>query len=139
MARTVNATAAVVDQQTLIQGVAKYFVEKVYGPDSMPWGTRFSDLEELSVQIGQAMSRSMIDQALARQAQSVPSEAETCSGCGGRVESLDDTEPRTVLTRGYSPLGRAETVLPQMSGSFFFPRPKSWRLIAAITVRPCTG
>jgi hypothetical protein len=44
MARTVDATAAVVDQQTLIQGVAKYFVEKVYGPDSMPWGTRFSDL-----------------------------------------------------------------------------------------------
>jgi hypothetical protein len=66
MARTVDATATVVDQQTLIQGVAKYFLEKVYGPDGMPWGTRFSDLEELSVQIGQAMSRSMIDQALAR-------------------------------------------------------------------------
>ena len=66
MAHKVDAAAAVVDQQTLIQGVAKYFLEKVYGPDGMPWGTRFADLEELSVQIGQAMSRSMIDQALAR-------------------------------------------------------------------------
>ena len=65
----VDATAAVVDQQTLIQGVAKYFLEKVHGPDGMPWGTKFADLEELSVQIGQAMSRSMIDQALVRQAQ----------------------------------------------------------------------
>jgi|SRR5271166_793519 len=94
MARKVDATAAVVDQQTLIEGVAKYFLEKVYGPEGMPWGTRFADLEELSVQIGQAMSRSMIDQALARQAQAVPSEAETCSGCGGQVEPIDDTEPR---------------------------------------------
>ena len=84
MARKIDATAKVVDEQTLIQGVAKYFLEKVYGPDGMPWGTRFADLEELSVQIGQAMSRSMIDQALTRQAQTVPSEAETCSGCGGQ-------------------------------------------------------
>jgi hypothetical protein len=72
MATREHATDAVVDQQTLIQGVAKYFLEKVYGPDGMPWGTRFTDLEELSVQIGQAMSRSMIDQALPRQAQLVP-------------------------------------------------------------------
>lgn len=99
MAHPVDATAAVVDQQTLIQGVAKYFLEKVYGPDGMPWGTRFDDLEELSVQIGQAMSRSMIDQALARQAQSAPSEGETCSGCGAPVRLGDDTEPRAVLTR----------------------------------------
>jgi hypothetical protein len=83
MARKIDVAATVVDEQTLIQGVAKYFLEKVYGPEGMPWGTRFADLEELSVQIGQAMSRSMVDQALARQAQSVPSEAETCSGCGG--------------------------------------------------------
>jgi len=48
MARKVDATAAVVDEQTLIQGVAKYFLEKVYGPDGMPWETRFADLEELS-------------------------------------------------------------------------------------------
>ena len=99
MALAVDATTTVADQQTLIQGVAKYFLEKVYGPDGMPWGTQFADLEELSVQIGQAMSRSMIDQALARQAQSVPSEAETCSGCGGQVSPLEATEPRAVLTR----------------------------------------
>ena len=99
MASKLLPTATVVDQQTLIQGVAKYFLEKVYGPDGMPWGTRFDELEELSVQIGQAMSRSMIDQALTRQAQSVPPEGETCSGRGGPVRSVDDTEPRGVLTR----------------------------------------
>ena len=44
MASKLDATTAVVDQQTLIQGVAKYFREKVYGPEGMPWGTRFDDL-----------------------------------------------------------------------------------------------
>lgn len=120
MARTVDATAAVIDQQTLIQGFAKYFLEKVYGPDGMPWGTRFSDLEELSVQIGQAMSRSMIDQALARQAQSVPSEAETCSGCGGRVETLEDVEPRAVLTRvGTARWDEPKRYCPKCRAAFF--------------------
>jgi hypothetical protein len=120
MARTVDSTAAVIDQQTLIQGVAKYFLEKVYGPDGMPWGTRFSDLEELSVQIGQAMSRSMIDQALARQAQSAPSEAETCSGCGGGVESLEDVEPRAVLTRvGTASWDEPKRYCPKCRAAFF--------------------
>jgi len=58
MAQKADATAAVVDRQALIHGVAKYFLEKVYGPDGMPWGTQFAELQELSVQIGQAMSRS---------------------------------------------------------------------------------
>ena len=116
----VDATAAVVDQQTLIQGVAKYFLEKVYGPDGMPWGTKFADLEELSVQIGQAMSRSMIDQALVRQAQSVPSEAETCSGCGGRVEPLENTEPRAVLTRvGAAHWDEPKRYCPKCRAAFF--------------------
>ena len=120
MARTVDAPAAVVDQQTLIHGVAKYFLEKVYGPDGMPWGTQFADLEELSVQIGQAMSRSMIDQALARQAQSVPPEAETCSGCGGRVKALEDTEPRAVLTRvGTAHWDEPKRYCPKCRAAFF--------------------
>ena len=112
--------------RTLIQGVAKYFLEKVYGPEGMPWGTRFADLEELSVQIGQAMSRSMVDQALARQAQSVPSEAETCSGCGGRVEPRDDTEPRAVLTRvGTAHWNEPKRYCPKCRAAFFPSNPST--------------
>ncbi len=36
MARKIDVAATVVDEQTLIQGVAKYFLEKVYGPEGMP-------------------------------------------------------------------------------------------------------
>ncbi|MGZ3489353.1 MAG: hypothetical protein ACXVBY_21120, partial [Isosphaeraceae bacterium] len=55
MAHTADPAAVVVDQETLIQGVAKHFLHKVFGPQGMPWGTKFSDLEELAVQIGQAV------------------------------------------------------------------------------------
>ena len=57
MAHTTDPAASVVDQETLIQGVAKHFVQKVFGLEGMPWGTKFSDLEELAVQIGQAVSQ----------------------------------------------------------------------------------
>ena len=139
MVHKVDAAAAVVDQQVLIQGVAKYFLEKVYGPDGMPWGTRFADLEKLSVQIGQAMSRSMIDQVLARQAKSVPSEAEACSGCGGRIEPVDELEPRAVLTRvGTADWDEPKRYCPKCRAAFFSLRAKRWGLTVAITVRPCT-
>lgn len=120
MARSSDAMATVLDQQALVQGVAKYFVEKVYGPDGMPWGTKFADLEGLSVQIGRAISRSMMDQALARQSQAVPAEAEACSGCGGRVESVADAEPRHVLTRvGPARWGEPKRYCPRCRAAFF--------------------
>ncbi len=120
MARKPDAAAKVADEQILIDGVAKYFIEKVYGPDGMPWGTRFADLEELSVQIGQAVSRSMMDQALTRQAHAVPPAAETCSGCGGRVEPNDDVEPRAVLTRvGKAHWPEPKRYCPRCRAAFF--------------------
>lgn len=120
MARKPNATATVSEQQNLIDGVAKYFIEKVYGADGMPWGTRFADLEELSVQIGQAVSRSMLDQALARQSQAVPPQAETCSGCGGHVEPTADTQPRAVLTRvGMAQWSEPKRYCPRCRAAFF--------------------
>jgi hypothetical protein len=98
MAHRTDPAAVVGDQEKLIQGVAKHFLQKVYGLEAMPWGTKFSDLEELAVQIGQAVSRSMMDQALAHQAQNVPQGAETCGVCGAAVRSGPPPEPRAMVT-----------------------------------------
>lgn len=98
MAHTTDPAAIVVDQETLIQGVAKHFVQKVFGLEGMPWGTKFSDLEELAVQIGQAVSRSMMDQALAGQAQAEPAVAPVCGVCGTTVQAGPPGEPRAVTT-----------------------------------------
>jgi hypothetical protein len=52
----------------------------------------------LTVQIGQAISRSMMDQALAGQAQAVPATAQTCGVCGSSVQNGPPGQPRTVTT-----------------------------------------
>ena len=98
MAHTTDPAAVVVDQEALIQGVAKHFLHKVFGPEGMPWGTQFSDLEELAVQIGQAVSRSMMDQALAGQAQAEPPAGQACGVCGTPVPAGPTGEPRAVTT-----------------------------------------
>ena len=85
--------------QNLIHGVAKNFVEKVYGPQGPAWGTSFLAIEDLAVQIGQAVSRQMLDQALQRQAaEPVPPEDQACPSCQRPLAS-NPPEPRIVMTR----------------------------------------
>jgi hypothetical protein len=98
MAHLVDPASVVVDQENLIQGVAKHFLQKLFGPEGLPWGTKFSELEELTVQIGEAISRSMMDQALADQAQAVPATAHACGVCGTSVQSGPPGQPRAVTT-----------------------------------------
>ena len=125
MAHTTDPTAVVVDQEKLIQGVAKHFLQKVFGVEGMPWGTQFSDLEELAVQIGQAVSRSMMDQALAGQAQAVPATAETCGVCGTPVPSEPPGQPRTVTTTvGTVQWTEPQRYCPQCRAAFFPSVPK---------------
>ena len=120
MARTPDPAAIVVEQEILIQGVAKHFLQKVYGAEGMPWGTKFSALEELAVQIGQAVSRSMMDQALANQAQNVPEAAETCGVCGETVRSGPRPEPRAMATTvGQVCWEEPERYCPRCRAAFF--------------------
>ncbi len=99
MASMADPKVAKAELENLLQGVAKQLIHRVYGPAGMPWGTKFADLEELAVQLGQAVSQSMIDQALARQADTVPVEAESCSGCGSVLDPAGGVEPRAVATQ----------------------------------------
>jgi ribosomal protein S27AE len=99
MATKKNPPPQVAELQNVIHGVAKNFVEKVYGPHGPAWGTQFSDIEELAVQIGRSVSRQMVDQALRRQAaEPVPAEDQVCPSCGKPV-GLAGHEPRIVATR----------------------------------------
>ncbi|MGP0064671.1 MAG: hypothetical protein ACLQGP_13870 [Isosphaeraceae bacterium] len=126
MAHTTDPAAIVVDQEKLIQGVAKHFLHKVFGLEGMPWGTPFSNLEELAVQIGQAVSRSMMTQALVGQAQAVPAEDQTCGVCGTVVRSNPSDEPRTVTTTvGTVHWTEPKRYCPQCRAAFFPSVPES--------------
>ena len=120
MAARKKAAPCVAELQNLINGVAKNFVEKVYGPQGPAWGTQFSDLEELAVQIGDAVSQQMLDQALQRQAaEPVPAEDLVCPSCSKPVESADP-EPRIVTTRaGDAQWKEPHSYCPRCRRSFF--------------------
>ena len=120
MARPVNPTVAKAELENLLQGVAKQLIHRVYGPEGMPWGTKFADLEELAVQLGQAVSASMIDQALARQATAVPVDADSCSACGAALDPAGGLETRAVATQvGTAQWEEPKRYCPHCRAAFF--------------------
>jgi hypothetical protein len=124
MARTVDPTVAKAELENLLQGVAKQLIHRVYGPDGMPWGTKFADLEELAIQLGQAVSQSMIDQAVARQAAAVPVDADSCSACGTPLDPAGGTESRAVATQvGTARWDEPKRYCPKCRAAFFPPVP----------------
>ena len=120
MAR-VKAPSVVKDElQNLLGGLAKELNRRIYGEGGIPWGTKFADIEELAVQIGQEISRGMIEQGVGRQAADVPPEAESCSGCGVSVKPTNASEPRGVQTRvGTAQWNEPKRYCPKCRAAFF--------------------
>ena len=71
MAWKQKARPEVTDQGVFLEGVAKNLADKLYGPSGPPPGTTFAELEEVAVQLGQAISREILNRSLARQGHSV--------------------------------------------------------------------
>ena len=102
MARKKKVPAAVEPVQAYLEGVAKSLVDRLYGPQGLPWGTKLTELEDVVIAVREILAESMLAQALQRQAQTVeqrPEPFQVCSGCGGPVEARPDPEPRNVQTR----------------------------------------
>lgn len=84
-----------------LEGVAKSLVDRLYGPDGLPWGTKLEELVDTVDAVRKMLSEQMLARALERQAQSAgrPEPFVRCSGCDGPVEDKPDPEPRNVQTR----------------------------------------
>ncbi len=106
MARKKKVPAVVEPVEVYLEGVAKSLVDRIYGPDGLPWGTKLTELEDVVLAVRQALSEKMLAQALQRQAQTAerPEAFRQCSGCQGAVDDKPDPEPRNVQTR----VGEAE-------------------------------
>ena len=120
MARSRNARPEVAANQAYLEGVAKTLAGKVFGPDGPPWGTTFEDLEELVVQLGQAVSRELLHQALQKQAaRPVPPDQQRCPGCQ-QPPPPADPEPRIVTTRvGDAEWNEPSSYCPRCRRAFF--------------------
>ena len=102
MARKRVERPEVASQQPYLDGVVKNLADKLYGPNGPPRGTRFADLEELAVQLGQTISRELLNRALSRQAAAPDVDSsdagELCPTCREPAAAAAP-EPRTVTTR----------------------------------------
>jgi hypothetical protein len=120
MARVNDPAVVKDDLRNLLGGLAKDLNRRIYGEGGIPWGTKFTDIEELAVQIGGEISREMIEQGVGQQAVDVPLEAESCSACGNSVKPTDAKEPRGVQTRvGTANWNEPKRYCPECRAAFF--------------------
>lgn len=110
MARLKKRTPKVEEARPYLEGVAKYLVDKLYGPDGPAWGTQLTAIEDVLLDLRQILTETMLDETLARQAAArhkAPA-ALHCPGCHQPL-ACDDTNERIVQTRA----GEAEWDEPE--------------------------
>ena len=70
MARSKISTAPAEPVRAFVEGVAKSIVDRLHGPDGLPWGAQFTEFEDVVLAVRQVLSEKMLDEALQRQAAS---------------------------------------------------------------------
>ena len=83
-----------------IREFAEQLRRNVYAQGSPDWGTLFSEIEEMGVQIGDAVCREFVGQAVSQQACGAEQcgREHRCPTCDSLLERRD-AEPRPLLTR----------------------------------------
>jgi len=71
-----------------LRAAAKNVLHHAYGPDGLPWGTRFADAEDLAVQVGDLLTREILQAACQGQAaRPRPDDLTACPSCAGPLEA----------------------------------------------------
>ena len=101
-----------------IKTVAEELRREAYGPSEAPaWGTRFTEIEDLGVEIGDLLAREVIGQSLGEQ--EIPAEIfPTVAGQNGNVREV---EVRIVQTRRGEVQWQELTGYDKPSRKAFFP------------------
>lgn len=122
MAAAKKHTPLVEEVRPYVEGVAKNLVDKLYGPDGPPWGTRLTEIEDLLLDLRQVLTEKMLAVALARQAAAAatrPAADRTCPGCQQPL-ACADTNPRLLPTRaGAAAWPEPEGYCPRCRRAFF--------------------
>jgi hypothetical protein len=101
----------IADVRLYLDGVAKFLVDRLYGPAGPPLDTSLSSLEQTFSAVHIALSEQLLHLALSRQSLAFSAAAPELLCCPGCQQSTDlrPPEPRVVTTR----IGQAEWSEPQ--------------------------
>jgi hypothetical protein len=84
---------------TRIDQFASEMRQLVYGNEGVPeWGTKFTEIEDVGVQIGDAVACKILEQSVARQADQPEAQACGCGVCGNALKN-PDVHPHDVRSR----------------------------------------
>jgi hypothetical protein len=100
MAQTGQSTPDIACVRVYLGGVAKYLLDKLYGPAGPPWGTSLSELEDRLGAMQQQLAADFFALALNLQAQQhphAPAEFHTCPSCQQPL-NCPDTQARSTRT-----------------------------------------
>jgi hypothetical protein len=127
MAQNGQSTSNIACVRVYLGGVAKYLLDKLYGPAGPPWGTSLSELEDLLSALQHQLAADFFALALNLQAQQhpqAPTEFHACPSCQQPLQ-CSETQPRCTRTC----VGLAEWNEPQAYCSrcrrSFFPQSRS--------------
>jgi hypothetical protein len=82
-----------------LRAAAKNVLYHAYGPHGLPWGTRFTDAEDMAVQVGDLLSREILQTAFQDQSDRRHPDAPTvCPCCSTDLDTRPD-EPRDIRSR----------------------------------------
>jgi hypothetical protein len=102
MAFTKAQAAAVAEVRPELDGFAKFLADRIWGAKGPAWGTTLTEIEDIVVAVRDALTKTMLHQALQGQADGAaerPAAFHDCPSCG-RPTATQDSEPRYVQTRG---------------------------------------
>lgn len=103
-----------------LQAAAKNVLYHAYGPDGLPWGTSFTDAEDMAVHIGDQLARDILQAAFQGQAERPrPDDLSACPSCSGPLDARAG-QPRQVLgRRGAVVWHEAAAYCPRCRRAFF--------------------
>jgi hypothetical protein len=105
-----------------IRRFAAQLRQRVYGGQASPdWGTLFSEIEELGVQIGDAVCREFVQQSVSQQAQrgGPGGQEHRCPTCDGPLESRGADAKPLLTRRGEIAWQEPQTYCPKCRKAFF--------------------
>ncbi len=119
MARATKRSAPVEAVRPYLEGVAKNLADKLYGPRGPAWGTKFTQIEDLLLELREVLTEEMLAQVLARQATLDLAAPSPCPGCRQPLPCRQ-RQPRRLRTRvGEAEWSEPEGYCPQCRKAFF--------------------